>query len=700
MQKDYENIRNLVIGTVEFISPKEIKVLLETNAPQSTSINAGIPQLFPRVNGFVLIPNESGSLIGIITWIAVEYSPYPKRQGYKDFNLVDLPFPLRKLSISPLGVLKGKNDSYEVERGVYSYPSVGDAVVVPNKEQLQAIVQNKDENAGVKIGTSPMAANAPVYVNPDKVFGRHVAILGNTGSGKSCSVAGLVRWSIEAAQIKKKDKGANARFIILDPNGEYGNAFNDLGEVRHYEVILKDDNKQKCNKDNEKDNTKTSQLKVPSWMWNSWEWTSISQASSKTQRPILKRALREIKGTNDFVGNSADNLFKNFLMSFKINILLFQAKGASLSAFPDNKNYYELLEGVKKSFETFTVLKKYYENYINQFVEMIDGILKDMRNEKGYFIKSFSLKDVTCFLKLFKTIETTIGDLIPYNGPDEDTPTYFKNEDFLLHIEQLAQESNSQQYNMDFFLMRVRSLFTEQRIASVINTQSEDDVTLECWLKDYIGSEDNKPSITIIDLSLLPSDIIYLIVAVMARLIFEAHQRYKRFNNETLPTTLVVEEAHNFIKRYEYESDDISSQKLCGQIFEKIAKEGRKFGLGLVISSQRPSELSQTVLSQCNTFLLHRIVNDKDQEMVRKLVPDTMGGILNELSVLPTRKALLLGWAAPIPVLVEMNELKLEHQPKSKDPDFWNVWIGECDRKVEWAEISNDWQKKQENLKD
>ncbi|WP_233349595.1 ATP-binding protein, partial [Vibrio cholerae] len=89
-----------------------------------------------------------------------------------------------------------------------------------------------------------------------------------------------------------------------------------------------------------------------------------------------------------------------------------------------------------------------------------------------------------------------------------------------------------------------------------------------------------------------------------------------------LPTSLVMEEAHNFIKNYRNDSDEASASSMCCQVFEKIAREGRKFGLGLVLSSQRPSELSSTVLSQCNTFLLHRITNDKDQEMVARLLPD------------------------------------------------------------------------------
>lgn len=684
MSNNFEKIRHTTVGTVEFVSPKEIKVLLEIDAPLSTSLNTGMPQQFPKINGFLLIPNESGALVGMITWIGIEYSAYPKRKGYKDFDLVDLPFPLRKLSLSPIGILKEKENGYEIERGVYSYPSVGDIVIIPSQEQLKAIVQNKDSNAKVKIGNSPLAANAPVFIDPDKLFGRHLAILGNTGSGKSCSVAGLIRWSIESAKKETAAyKQVNARFIILDPNGEYGECFEGLGNVKRYAVKLRDDEDFK-------------QLKVPSWMWNSWEWASIAQASARTQRPILRRALREIKNADNSKEENVDILFRNFLTSLKISLMNHQREGAKLSEWRSKQNYGEFLENIKKSLETFTGLSQNIEQIKNNLIKQIEAILNSHRkNDKGYF-PAFSLEEVNPLLQILEESEKDIGKLTPYEGPDEDSPVYFKNEDFLAHIERLSQEANQQQY-LDFFLMRVRSLFTDKRIASVINTENAEEVTLQQWLNEYIGDNENNPSITIIDLSLLPLEILYLVVSVMARIIFEAHHRYKKENDKTLPTVLVVDEAHNLIKRYETDDDNTSAQQLCTQIFEKISKEGRKFGVGLVLASQRPSELSQTVLSQCNTFLLHRIVSDRDQEMVKKLVPDTMGGILNELSVLPSRKAILLGWATPIPILVEMNELPEDHRPKSKDPEFWDVWTNKEERNVDWEKIVNDWQERKEN---
>lgn len=131
----------------------------------------------------------------------------------------------------------------------------------------------------------------------------------------------------------------------------------------------------------------------------------------------------------------------------------------------------------------------------------------------------------------------------------------------------------------------------------------------------------------------------------------------------------------------------------CARVFERIAREGRKFGLGLVLASQRPSEVSPTVLSQCNTFLLHRLVNDRDQELVRRLVPDGLGPLLRELPSLPTRRAILLGWAAPAPTLVEILEIPDEYRPHSPDPAFWDVWIGDEEREIDWPAIARTWQR-------
>ncbi len=248
---------------------------------------------------------------------------------------------------------------------------------------------------------------------------------------------------------------------------------------------------------------------------------------------------------------------------------------------------------------------------------------------------------------------------------------------------------------VETMLMRVRSLLSDSRMRMITNC--DEGLTLEKWLDDYICPSDSLcGGITIIDLSLVPAEVIHIITAVIARITFEALQRYRRHNSgKTLPTTLVMEEAHTFIRRYGDDSRDVPYNSMCTRVFEKIAREGRKFGLGLVLSSQRPSELSPTVLSQCNTFLLHRISNDRDQDLVNKLVPDNLRGLLRELPTLPSQRAILLGWAAELPIMVQMNYLEKQQRPQSADPKYWETWTSSegFEAKVDWKEIASDWQK-------
>lgn len=686
-QYDYDHLRNLTIGTVDYVSPNEIKVMLDISAPQNTALNTGTPSLFPRINGFVLIPNEVGALVGLISWIGVEHSQYPKRKGYKDFDLIDLPFPLRKMSITPMGTLKqeGKieDKTYKLERGVYSFPSIGDTVILPTDIQLKSIVENKEKNSFVKIGIAPIAGNAEVKINPDKLFGRHVAILGNTGSGKSCSVAGIIRWSLEeASKCLPEGQKLNNRFIILDPNGEYTNAFDDLNsDIKKFKVEL-----------TEAEKATFKELKVPAWLWNSYEWSSFTNASARTQRPLLKQTLRDLKSNSIDDDAVIKGKLKRYLINAKYSILAdLNAGVANYTGWPGKNNFGEKINNINDGIlHLSSKLTKPLQDDLLSLYNSLEAIrkLKHLPKTKEYEQYSdFKLSEV-------ESMESYISEFIRQHLPElisdksnEDAPIPFDVIELPNYLEGLAEKEGKLAL-VDFLTMRMRSMLSDTRMNKIIADDKE--VSLGNWLDKTING------ISIIDLSLVPSDITHLLVSVISRVVFESLQRYRRTHNQLLPTVIVMEEAHNFIKRYNESSEEISASQLCTESFEKIAREGRKFGLSLTLSSQRPSELSPTVLSQCNTFLLHRIVNDRDQELVRRLVPDNIGGLLQELPILPTRKAILLGWASPLPILVEMNELKKEHQPDSKDPDFWDVWTRESEREVDWKKLADDWQ----NLKD
>ena len=146
--------------------------------------------------------------------------------------------------------------------------------------------------------------------------------------------------------------------------------------------------------------------------------------------------------------------------------------------------------------------------------------------------------------------------------------------------------------------------------------------------------------------------------ARLARLIFESLQRYRRNHpkGRTLPTVLVLEEAHTFVRRGNDDDGPASSPtQLCREVFERIAREGRKYGLGLVLSSQRPSELSPTVLAQCNSFIVHRIQNPDDQEYFKSVISGINRELLDQLPALAQQQAIVLGDCVALPLQVRIN---------------------------------------------
>jgi hypothetical protein len=691
MSKPIEQIAALTIGTVESVSPSEIKVLLEPNAPQTIALNTGVPTGFPRINGYVLIPNETGAVVGLVTWLGIERSAFPKRTGLKDFGLIDLPFPLRKISLTPLGTLISSKrtgsikNAYCLERGVSAFPSVGDIAQLPTAEQLRSIIEaSSEEDKRVKIGSSPLAANAAVTVDPDKIFGRHLAVLGNTGSGKSCTVAGLIRWSLnQAKKARTNTSRANARFIILDPNGEYADAFADYEQVRRFQVSPKAEDIQP--------------LLLPAWMWNSQEWSAFAHAAPGVQRPLLLQALREMR-SGARLSEPAERQAARLIRSYKTMIESRIAQGTSgYQGFPENKNCGNQIRNLATDAQTHA---SNTDGLFSQALRNVKSVAERLASERHWQStnsEGYNDFNETELRSIISALDNVLAQLT--NQPDEeviseDAPIEFSLSGFPDYLDQIASEAPGGQTAqfMATLTMRIRMMLADQRLGPVVNPH-EHPMTFKTWLESYIGKDKaENGELAIINLSLVPSDVLHIVIAVVARIVFEATRRYRKLNDKELPTVLVLEEAHTFVKRgSDEESDTPTPAQMCRQTFERIAREGRKFGLGLVLSSQRPSEVSPTVLAQCNTFLLHRIVNDRDQELVGKLVPDNLGGLLKELPSLPSRQAILLGWAATVPTLVEITELPEEHRPRSSDPKFWDVWTGKEERPINWQEIIDDW---------
>jgi heme/copper-type cytochrome/quinol oxidase subunit 2 len=449
----------------------EIKVALDIEAPESVALNAGGPRPFPRVNSYVLIPVDDGYLVGQIEWLTVERSAFPKRRGMQDFGLVDLPYPLRKMSLNPLGTLRKTSTSagkeeYAFRRGADALPSIGTGVFLPTDEQLRSIVES-GERRRVKIGTSPLAGNAEVSVDPDRLFGRHLAVLGNTGSGKSCSVAGLIRWSLEQAQSHLSGNASpNARFIVLDPNGEYSRAFANSkppAKARMFKVAPDAE-------------AGELPLRVPLWFWNSAEWCSFTQASSKTQKPTLIQALRAVRDGQTEPPENKSHDIRRFLRTMLTTLRLEKNSGSPWGSFPKPKGFYEKLEKWKTGLEPeLQALGDDELVKLTALVTAINNLCVTRRLPYPNF--DFTRQDVDGLISLTSAAHSAFGGAdLDTQPPDVDAPRPFKGDSFLRSVEATAEMLNVSEH-AETLLIRIRSLLANTLVKSIIC--DTEDISLE-----------------------------------------------------------------------------------------------------------------------------------------------------------------------------------------------------------------------------
>jgi uncharacterized protein len=274
-----------------------------------------------------------------------------------------------------------------------------------------------------------------------------------------------------------------------------------------------------------------------------------------------------------------------------------------------------------------------------------------------------------------------------------DTPVYFSLNDLRATVDaentkmvpgERGPKKGPMHGDFDRFLMRLDSRMNDVRynflLRPVVRTDSN---SLEGLLRDFIGLGGEKAAITVIDVSSVPFDVRPTVTAQIGRLAFEFN--YWNPQYAEFPILLVCEEAHAYITR-----DSDTKYEGARKSMERIAKEGRKYGVGLSVVSQRPHELSETVLSQCGTFVCLRITNPGDQDYVRRLVPEAEQDLVNILAGLRRGEALVLGEATPLPTRVQIDVP--DPTPRSSDVDFYRHWIeGPEDLKV--ATIVERWRK-------
>lgn len=325
---------------------------------------------------------------------------------------------------------------------------------------------------------------------------------------------------------------------------------------------------------------------------------------------------------------------------------------------------------------------------IDEVVNAVNNLRKETINAKAsnrYMINdgSYSL------LKENKTDESSGIEL----SEEERIKEYFKKEyKFYPNKGSNINKGNYADGTLDKFATRLISKIKDDRLQFLFGAKAKE-YKFEDVLKSLLGYvEDKNSNVTILDLSGVPFEVLSITVSLISRIIFEYGYYYKRFRcevnkdekiNNDIPVLLVYEEAHKYVPRSE-----LSKYRSAKRSIERIAKEGRKYGVTLLLASQRPSEISETIFSQCNNFIAMRLTNPNDQSYVKKLLPDTMGSLIEKMPSLKAGEALLIGDSVVIPSIVQIMPCK--NPPSSNDIPYWQLWKEEF-KNLCVEDIKNQW---------
>lgn len=278
---------------------------------------------------------------------------------------------------------------------------------------------------------------------------------------------------------------------------------------------------------------------------------------------------------------------------------------------------------------------------------------------------------------------------------DRDKPVPFKLSQFLKHIDKVQGRKPDKQENLaassgrdkvDNILKKLKVLRSNPQLNFLLEEYSEDtSPKLHEILAQFVG-ESNGKDIRIIDISGLPNEVAGPLTALISRLLFQYKLWQTREEREKDPVLFLCEEAHRYVPNH-----GEAQYKEAQDAIRRIAKEGRKYGLGLGLISQRPSDVESTVLSQCNSWIVLRLSNSSDQEHVSKFLPDSLNGLTKMLSALTRREAIFVGEAAALPSRIRIRELSPNQLPNSNDIKFASGWSNDALQEAELLAIVNRW---------
>lgn len=500
------------------------------------------------------------------------------------------------------------------DRGSLLLPVPTEHAFLVDKNTLDKMFSADGEH-NFPLGKLSMNKSIDLMINGNRFFSKHIAVVGSTGSGKSCTVASMLQNVVGISQHKNKSKGEqnNSHIVVFDIHDEYSAAFT-LDQDELFTLSRLD----------------IDSLQLPYWLMNSEELESMFIESNEA---------------------NSHNQVSQFKHAVTLN---------------KEKHNPDIPEVTYDTPVYFSIKEVYY--FIENLNREVIGRLAGEDKPK--------LAD---------------GKLVT------DRNIYFdKIHDFIANSTAAATRATNGPFNGEFnrFTSRLEAKLGDRRLRFLLNAKKPDGQThvtadFEVLMKQFIGYLD-KANVTIVDLSGIPFEVLSITVSLISRLIFDFCFHYSKLQHaqgklNDIPVMLVCEEAHNYVPR-----DNLAAYRASRKSIERIAKEGRKYGLSLMVVSQRPSEVSETIFAQCNNFMSLRLTNDADQAYIRRLFPDNSNAITEILPSLAPGECVVVGDAVLLPAVIKMPLPAPE--PHSQSVKVHKEWKEQW-RDVAFAQVIERWRK-------
>jgi len=515
--------------------------------------------------------------------------------------------------------------------GIIRRPTLQSKVRIINQQELGELVGDND-NRTMPLGVSPLYNNYSIKVNIDEMFSNHMAIFGNTGSGKTCGVSRIVQ-----NFFSMKDKiPFNSNIFIFNNTSEYDSAFRDINKINsnfNYKLYTTD-----------KSDPSGNRIKLPLWILDVDDFANLLDITDYFQINIIEKMLSLV---SVFARNDAESIrYKNHLIAKAIISVLYSNQVAA-----------------KIRDQIFNILTDCYTNELNLDAE-VPGI--------GYtreFRKCFDIDNHGEFVErilVTKYIQSFIDNNTKWS--EEFVPIYFTLDQLEIALNfALISEGlllNDKSYS--------EAIALKVKLHAINNSSNKEFfdvpnfITVEQFINSLLVTPNNaRAQIVNFVLEEVDDRFAKSLVKVFCRILFKFS---KRMNPRgAMPMHIMLEEAHRYVQK------DRDIEILGYNIFERIAKEGRKFGMVMDLITQRPTELSETVLSQCSNFIIFKLNHPTDLEYIRKMVPNISSDVIEKQKSLQSGTCVAFGRMMKIPMIVKMEMPNPE--PQSANASIYDKWI-------------------------